>query len=101
VINVRLPKEAAEVVAAVICSEKTELLVTTGIGSTKKLYLDAGAVGSRSLKPRPVITVGERNQITGALRITERPDVSDGEETAVVPQQLALLPEKPARKKKK
>lgn len=101
VINVWLPKEAAEVVAAVICAEKTELLVTTGIGSTKKVPLSAGAVGARSLKPRPVVTVGERNQITGALRIMERPEVNGDEgETAVVPQQLALLPDKPAKKKK-
>jgi DNA gyrase subunit A len=101
VINVRLPKEAAEVVAAVICAEKTELLVTTGIGSTKKVALNAGAVGARSLKPRPVVTVGERNQITGALRIMERPEVNGDEaETAVVPQQLTLLSEKPAKKKK-
>ncbi|NJN53668.1 MAG: hypothetical protein HC804_02280 [Anaerolineae bacterium] len=104
VINLRLPKEATEVVAAIVCAEKTELLVTTGIGSTKKLRVDAGTVGSRAVKPRLVITVGERNQITGAVQMTERPDVgAEEEETAVTPQQLTLLPdkpEKPTRKKK-
>jgi DNA gyrase subunit A len=104
VINVRLPKEATEVVAAVICSETTELLVTTELGSTKKMRLKDGAVGNRSLKPRSVMTVGERNRITGALRLTERPEVvlggvNDGE-TAVMPQQLALLPEKGKKKAK-
>lgn len=100
VINMRLPKDAAEVVAAVVCFEKTELLVTTGTGSTKKIRIDAGTIGSRSIKPRTVITVGERNRITGALRMTERPDVPDEDTAVAPPQQLALLPQKASKKKK-
>ena len=101
VVNVKLPKDASEVVAAVICTEKTDLLVTTGIGSTKQLRIGKGTIGSRAIKPRSVITVGQRNRITGALRMMERPDVADGEdgdETAVTPQQLSLIGDVPAKK---
>jgi len=100
VINVRLPKDASEVVAAVIGSEKTELLVTTGTGSTKKLKLGDATIGSRSIKPRSVITVGQRNRIMGALRMMERPDTVE-EETAEA-EQLALIDNgTPAKSKKK
>ncbi len=93
VVNLRLPKGASEVVAAVICTERTNLLVTTGVGSTKQLRIKKGAIGARAVKPRSVMTVGERNRITGALRMTERPDVVDeeGDNTAVIPQQLSLI----------
>ncbi|MFZ1397777.1 MAG: DNA gyrase subunit A, partial [Candidatus Promineifilaceae bacterium] len=37
--NMNLPSDAAEVVAAVIGDENTQILITTGIGSTKKLKL--------------------------------------------------------------
>ncbi|MEJ2746421.1 MAG: DNA gyrase C-terminal beta-propeller domain-containing protein, partial [Anaerolineae bacterium] len=89
VINVRLPKGAAEVVAAVVGPEKMQLLITTAIGSTKKLILGKTQLGSRSIKPRQVFSVGARNRITGAVRLTTRPDWYEDEdgETAV-PQQL-------------
>lgn len=97
--NLNLPKEAAEVVAAVIGEENTQILVTTGIGSTKKLKLKDSYIGSRAVKPRTVMTVGQRNRITGALRMMGRPDVE--EEEAVVPQQLSLIDSPNGRKKKK
>ncbi len=101
--NMNLPKEAAEVVAAVIGAEDTQILITTGIGSTKKLKLKETYMGSRAVKPRAVMTIGQRNRITGALRMVSRPDaVDEEEETAVVPQQLSLIdsPNGGNRKKK-
>ena len=99
VINMRLPKDASEVVAAVIIHEDTEVLVTTGHGSTKKVQLRHTTVGSRSAKPRSVVKVGLRNRITGALRTIHRPE-GEERETAVA-QQLTLIQESPPSKKRK
>ena len=99
--NLKLPKDAAEVVAAVIGREDTQLLITTGIGSTKKLKLKETTIGGRAITPRAVMTIGERNRITGALRMMSRPDTVDEEETAVVPQQLALIDSPNGGKKRK
>jgi DNA gyrase/topoisomerase IV subunit A len=98
--NLNLPKEAAEVVAAVIGEESTQILITTAIGSTKKLKLKETYIGSRSVKPRPLMTVGQRNRITGALRLISRPDVEEEGETAV-PQQLSLIETTNGDKKRK
>ena len=99
VVNVRLPKDASEVVAAVVGSEKMQLLITTAIGSTKKLILGKTQLGSRSIKPRSVIAVGERNRITGAVRLTTRPDWTEDEDVATaVPQQLSLINEPEIKK---
>ncbi|MCA9945697.1 MAG: DNA gyrase subunit A [Anaerolineales bacterium] len=99
--NLNLPKDAAEVVAAVIGDENTQILITTGIGSTKKLKLKDTYIGSRAVKPRSVMTVGQRNRITGALCMVSRPEVEDEEETAVIPQQLSLIDSPNGGKKKK
>ena len=100
--NVNFPKEAAEVVAAVIGAEDTQILITTGIGSTKKLKLKESYIGSRAVKPRTIMTIGQRNRITGALRMISRPDaVGEEEETAVLPQQLSLIDSPNGGKKKK
>ena len=107
--NVRLHKEASEVVAVVVGVEQAQLLVTTAIGSTKKLILGKTQVGSRAIKPRPVMTVGARNRITGAVRLTARPEWTEDEEEVetAVPQQLSFIDEpainsksKTAKKKK-
>ncbi|MCB8922192.1 MAG: DNA gyrase subunit A, partial [Ardenticatenaceae bacterium] len=74
VINVRLPKDANEVVAVLIGDLETLIVVTTAIGSTKKLRLKETTTGSRSIKPRPILKMGERNRITGAVKSTARPD---------------------------
>ncbi len=100
--NMNLPKDASEVVAAVIGDENTQILITTGIGSTKKLKLKESYLGNRGVKPRSVMTVGERNRITGALCTVSRPDVVEEEiETAVVPQQLSLIESPNGQKKRK
>ncbi|MCP5100999.1 MAG: DNA gyrase subunit A, partial [Chloroflexi bacterium] len=68
VINMRLPKDASEVVSVVIASKHTELLVKTATGSTKKVRIDKTTLGSRVIKPRSVVNVGLRNRITGAVK---------------------------------
>jgi DNA gyrase subunit A len=100
--NMSLPKDAAEVVAALIGLENTQILITTAVGSTKKLKLDESYIGSRAIKPRSVMSVGPRNQITGALRMMSRPEIGEQlVETAVVPQQLSLIASPNGEKKKK
>ena len=84
VINMRLPKEAAEVVAAVIVPEKSEVLVLTAHGSTKRVTLDKTAVGSRAIKPKELFKVGMNNRVTGALTTMERPEVEENEEETTV-----------------
>ena len=97
VINIRLPKDATEVVAAVIIPDNTEVLVLTSLGSTKRVPLSKTAVGSRSMKPKSVFKVGMNNRVTGALTTTGRPEVENGEVS--VAQQLPLIDE-PAKNNK-
>ncbi|MCA9924385.1 MAG: DNA gyrase subunit A, partial [Anaerolineales bacterium] len=101
VVNVRLPQDAAEVVAVVVATERTELLVKTALGSTRKVRVDKTTIGRRSIKPRSVVSVGERNQITGAVQMTERPEVEEEDEDTAVPQQLSFLDENRPRKRSK
>ena len=85
VINVRLPKEAAEVVAMVVGLEETELIITTTAGAVKRLRLSKTATGSRPIRPRPVLRVGKQSRVTGAVRTVARPELN-GEETAAARQ---------------
>jgi DNA gyrase subunit A len=90
VINMRLPKEASEVAATVVGDENTLIIITTAIGTTKKTRLKETYTGSRSVKPRSILAIGERNRVIGAVKVTSRPDVAEDEEIATV-QQLSLL----------
>ncbi len=100
VINVRLPKDASEVVAATICSDNAQLLITTAIGSTRKISLKETQTGSRAIKPRSVLKIGPRNRVTGVVQVSERPESwQDDGETAVA-QQLTLIDEPSAKSKK-
>ncbi|MCB8943341.1 MAG: DNA gyrase subunit A [Ardenticatenaceae bacterium] len=99
VINMRLPKGAAEVVAAVIVPEKAEVLVLTSLGSTKRVTLEKTAVGSRAIKPKELFKIGN-NRVTGALTTMERPEVEEVEGETAVAQQLSLIAE-PAPKTQK
>ncbi len=92
VINMRLPKDAAEVVSVVVCDKDAQLLVTTSVGSTRKLQVADTVTGSRAIKPRSVIKVGIRNRITGVVAVAERHDETQEDEEAVA-QQLTLLGE--------
>jgi DNA gyrase subunit A len=67
VINVRLPKDAAEVVTGIVGTEKTQIIIKTASGATKKLRLNEAVIGGRAVRPRSVLTLGARNRVTGAL----------------------------------
>ncbi len=67
VINVRLPKGAAEVVAGLMVDKSSQLIVTTASGLTKRLFLRDTTDGSRSVKPRAIMTLAVRNRVTGAV----------------------------------
>jgi len=100
VINMRLPKEASEIASTVVGDENTHIIITTAVGTTKKIRLKDSYIGSRSVKPRTVLSVGARNRVIGAVRVTARPDLVEAEETAVA-QQLSLLDgEKKKRKRR-
>ena len=81
VINLRLPKDAAEVVAMVVGSEETEVIITTTAGAIKRLRLSKTAIGSRPIRPRSVLRVGKQSRVTGAVRTVARPELN-GEEAA-------------------
>ena len=90
VINMRLPKGSSEVVTAVLGDPKTPIIIITAVGYVQKMLIKDTYTGSRSIKPRSVIKIGDRNRITGAIKVTARPESMDDEETAVA-QQLTLL----------
>jgi DNA gyrase subunit A len=92
VINIRLPESAVEVVAAVTGDERTRLYITTANGSVKKLRLGETHTGSRTVKPRPVVSLANRDRVTGAVSLTARADDAEEEKSAAA-QQLPLLEE--------
>jgi DNA gyrase subunit A len=100
VINMRLPKESSEVASTVVGDENTHIIITTAIGSTKKFRLKDSYIGSRSIKPRTVLSVGLRNRVIGAVRVMARPDLVEAEETTVA-QQLSLLDVEEKKKRKR
>jgi DNA gyrase subunit A len=67
VINMRLPKDASEVVASVIGDAKAHLYVITAAGSARRMGLDKAVIGNRPIKPRSVVRLGARNRVTGAV----------------------------------
>ncbi|HEX6385071.1 MAG TPA: DNA gyrase subunit A [Anaerolineae bacterium] len=89
VINVRLPKDASEVVAAVVGSEETELIITTTAGTVKKLRLNKTTTGSRPIRPRSVLRVSKQNRVAGVVRTMPRPELNG--EVADVARQLSLV----------
>ncbi len=90
VINMRLPKEAAEVVAAVVGPLEANLIITTAVGTTKTMRLGQADVGTRAIKPKALWQMGDRNRVTGAIQSVARPESPNDEETAV-PKQLSLI----------
>lgn len=73
VINVRLPRESAEVVAAVVGLANEDLYVTTAIGSARRMKLGKAVTGNRPIKPRPIVRLGDRNRVTGVVKPISRP----------------------------
>jgi DNA gyrase subunit A len=101
VINLRLPEGAAEVVRVLVGDENTHIIITTAIGTTKKIRLKQTYTGSRSIKPRSIISISARNRVIGAVRFVARPDVVEDEETAVAAEQLPLIADAPPKKARK
>ncbi|NLF65665.1 MAG: DNA gyrase subunit A [Chloroflexi bacterium] len=91
VINVNLPAGAAEVVAAVVGDEETRIIVTTGLGSTRTVKLGKAKTGGRHVKPAPLIRLGERNGVSGVVRISGRPTFAPEDEDSPGAEQLPLL----------
>jgi DNA gyrase subunit A len=77
VINVRLPKESAEVVAAVIGDEKQALYITTAKGAVKQQIMGKSAVGGRAIKPRSMTKIAESDRPAGVVAPEERPKKAD------------------------
>ena len=73
VINVRLPEGAGEVVAAAISFSDSHLYINTAAGSVKRISASKLRMGSRQIKPRPVIKIGDRNSVTGLIPLRKRP----------------------------
>jgi len=76
VINLRLPKDANEVVSVVVGHPKSDLFVKTATGSARQMKLGSAVTGNRPIKPRPVIRIGERNRVTGVTVLRKRPEMS-------------------------
>jgi DNA gyrase subunit A len=72
VINVRLPKDASEVVSAVVGSSKSTVYVITAAGSARRMQIERAATGNRPIKPKPVVRLGQRNRVTGAVIMRHR-----------------------------
>jgi DNA gyrase subunit A len=79
VVNVKVPKEASEVVGAVVGPEERPFYILTALGSVKGSRIDKAAVGSRASKPQPLVTVGARNRIAGVIAPANRPSVNGGQ----------------------
>ncbi|MGH2537203.1 MAG: DNA gyrase subunit A [Candidatus Promineifilaceae bacterium] len=73
VINVRLPKGAGQVAAAIVADPKSAVYLTTSGGSGKRLVIGRGAVGARSIRPQAALRVPARSQVSGAVLPRPRP----------------------------
>ncbi|MBP9503486.1 MAG: DNA gyrase subunit A [Candidatus Promineofilum sp.] len=72
VINMRLPKDAAEVVASTMMAKGATLIVTTSGGVTKRVGLSDTTVGSRSVRPQSVMTLAAKSRVSGVVQpVTE------------------------------
>jgi DNA gyrase subunit A len=80
VINVRLPKGAAEVVAAVIGDEKQEIYITTVKGAVRRKVLGKTAVGSRAIKPRDMTSIAKSDRPAGVVSLRKRPGMPESAE---------------------
>lgn len=74
VINVRLPKGSAEVVAAVIGNEKDTIYITTVQGAVRRKSLGKTAVGSRAIKPRDMTRIAKSDRPAGVVPQRKRPE---------------------------
>jgi DNA gyrase subunit A len=73
VINVRLPKGAAEVTGAAVVNLDETVYVILANGSARRMKAGKATSGNRPIKPRPVVRLGARNRVTGVVTLTRRP----------------------------
>jgi DNA gyrase subunit A len=76
VINMRLPRGAAEVAGAAVVNLDETIYVIQANGSVKGMKAGKATSGNRPIKPRPVMTLGKRNRVTGAVTLRERPTMA-------------------------
>jgi DNA gyrase subunit A len=69
VINMRLPKGATEVVAALMVNSSSTLIISASNGTTKKLYLRDVTAGGRTVKPAAVMALALRARVTGLVPV--------------------------------
>jgi DNA gyrase subunit A len=69
VINMRLPKGATEVVAALMVNSSSTLFIAASNGTTKKLYLRDVTAGGRTVKPAAVMALALRARVTGLVPV--------------------------------
>jgi len=94
VINMRLPKGAAEVAASTLITKGTTLIVTTSGGVTKRVALSDTTIGSRSVRPQSVMTLAAKSRVSGVVQ-----PVTNG--IPVQPDETASAPRKKRSKSKK
>ena len=99
VINLKLPATATEVVSVLVGDEQTEMIAMTALGSVKKIEIGRGKVGSRAIKPAPLLKMSDRNRMVGAVRLRKRVGAVD--EQAKTPTQLSLLKKTETKSKRK
>jgi DNA gyrase subunit A len=73
VINVRLPKGAAEVTGAAVVNLDETVYVILADGSARRMKAGKAASGNRPIKPKMVVRLGDRNRATGVVTFRERP----------------------------
>jgi DNA gyrase subunit A len=78
VINVRLPKDAGEVVAVVVGEAKSEVYAVTSDGQTRRTQIGKAAAGARSIRPRPLLRLSAKSRIAGAIVPRPRPASNGG-----------------------
>ncbi|MCA9979741.1 MAG: hypothetical protein KDD89_02875, partial [Anaerolineales bacterium] len=93
VINMRLPKEALEIVSVLVVDEESQLYLKMTTGAVKSCSLSKTKQGSRAIKPEEIVSVGPRRRVAGALLLRARPEDMLPEAETEVPtaEQLALL----------
>jgi hypothetical protein len=76
VINVRLPKGAAEVAGAAVVNIDQTLYVILANGSARRMKAAKAVSGNRPIKPKPVVKLGARNRVTGVVVPRLRPTMT-------------------------
>jgi DNA gyrase subunit A len=91
VVNLKLPTGASEVVAGLVGLADSYLLVKLSIGAAHRFKLEDTIIGSRAIKPRPLVKVNAPVRVTGAVALRMRPVASEAETTPPTPKQMSLL----------